>query len=73
MGIGISLRVESVGRTQCGGGVGIAFVSGVTDRSAIYGVVLFLAVNDIGMGETDIEWYYRMEEGLPSRKPLIEA
>jgi hypothetical protein len=25
------------------------------------------------MGETDIEWYYRMEEGFPSRKPLIEA
>ena len=25
------------------------------------------------VGEADIEWYYRMEEGFPSRKPLIEA
>ena len=44
---------ELVGRTQCDGGVGVTFVGGVTDRGAINDVALFLAVNDIGMGETD--------------------
>jgi len=25
------------------------------------------------MGEPDIEWYYGIDEGYSSRKPLIEA
>ena len=39
-----------------------------------YGVVDHrMALFSWAVGETDIEWYYRMEEGFPSRKPLIEA
>ena len=39
-----------------------------------YGVVdCRMALFSWAMGETDIEWYYRMEEGFPSRKALIEA
>ena len=32
-----------------------------------------MALFSWAVGEVDIEWYYRMEEGFPSRKPLIEA
>jgi len=32
-----------------------------------------MALFSWAVGESDIEWYYRMEEGFPSRKPLIEA
>jgi hypothetical protein len=54
--------------------VGARIVSMDPGRLEWYGVVDHrMAVFSWAVGEADIEWYYRMEEGFPSRKPLIEA
>ena len=54
--------------------VGARIVSMDPGRLEWYGVVDHrMALFSWAIGETDIEWYYRMEEGFPSRKPLIEA
>jgi hypothetical protein len=54
--------------------VGARIVSMEPGRLEWYGVVDHrMALFSWAVGETDIEWYYRMEEGFPSRKPLIEA
>ena len=51
-----------------GGACGSALMSGEGKEARTAEIV----ENDT-RGEADIEWYYRMEEGFPSRKPLIEA
>ena len=54
--------------------VGARIVSMEPGRQEWYGVVDHrMALFSWAVGETDIEWYYRMEEGFPARKPLIEA
>ena len=54
--------------------IGARIVSMDPGRLEWYGVVdRRMALFSWAVGETDIEWYYRMEEGFPSRKPLIEA
>ena len=54
--------------------VGARIVSMDPGRLEWYGVVDHrMALFSWAVGEEDIEWYYRMEEGFPSRKPLIEA
>ncbi|MGB1587499.1 MAG: DUF2203 family protein [Poseidonia sp.] len=54
--------------------VGARIVSMDPGRLEWYGVVDHrMALFSWAVGEPDIEWYYRMEEGFPSRKPLIEA
>ena len=54
--------------------IGARIVSMDPGRLEWYGVVDHrMALFSWAVGETDIEWYYRMEEGFPSRKPLIEA
>ena len=54
--------------------IGDRIVSMDPGRLEWYGVVdRRMALFSWAVGETDIEWYYRMEEGFPSRKPLIEA
>ena len=54
--------------------VGARIVSMDPGRLEWYGVVDHrMALFSWAVGEADIEWYYRMEEGFPSRKPLIEA
>ena len=54
--------------------IGARIVSMDPGRLEWYGVVDHrLALFSWAVGEPDIEWYYRMEEGFPSRKPLIEA
>ncbi|MDA0925063.1 MAG: DUF2203 family protein [archaeon] len=54
--------------------VGARIVSMEPGRLEWYGVVdRRMALFSWAVGEEDIEWYYRMEEGFPSRKPLIEA
>ena len=54
--------------------VGARIVSLDPGRLEWYGVVDHrMALFSWAVGEEDIEWYYRMEEGFPSRKPLIEA
>jgi hypothetical protein len=54
--------------------VGARIVSMDPGRLEWYGVVdRRMALFSWAVGEVDIEWYYRMEEGFPSRKPLIEA
>ena len=54
--------------------VGARIVSMEPGRLEWYGVVDHrMALFSWAVGETDIEWYYRMEEGFPARKPLIEA
>ena len=54
--------------------VGARIVSMEPGRLEWYGVVDHrMALFSWAVGEIDIEWYYRMEEGFPSRKPLIEA
>ena len=61
----------SVGRLES---MGARIVSMDPGRLEWYGVVdRRMALFSWAVGETDIEWYYRMEEGFPSRKPLIEA
>lgn len=53
---------------------GARIVSMDPGRLEWYGVVDHqIALFSWAVGEEDIEWYYRMEEGFPSRKPLIEA
>ena len=55
-------------------GIGARIVSMDPGRLEWYGVVDHrMALFSWAVGEADIEWYYRMEEGFPSRKPLIEA
>lgn len=55
-------------------GIGARIACMDPGRLEWYGVVdRRMALFSWGMGETDIEWYYRMEEGFPSRKHLIEA
>ncbi len=55
-------------------GLGARIVSMDPGRLEWYGVVdRRMALFSWAVGESDIEWYYRMEEGFPSRKPLIEA
>lgn len=55
-------------------GLGARIVSMDPGRLEWYGVVdRRMALFSWAVGEEDIEWYYRMEEGFPSRKPLIEA
>jgi len=54
--------------------IGARIVSMDPGRLEWYGVVDHrVALFSWAVGEADIEWYYRMEEGFPSRKPLIEA
>lgn len=54
--------------------IGARIVSMDPGRLEWYGVVDHrMALFSWAVGEADIEWYYRMEEGFPSRKPLIEA
>ena len=54
--------------------IGARIVSMDPGRLERYGVVDHrMALFSWAVGEPDIEWYYRMEEGFPSRKPLIEA
>ena len=54
--------------------VGARIVSMEPGRLEWYGVVDHrMALFSWAVGEIDIEWYYRMEEGFPARKPLIEA
>ena len=54
--------------------LGARIVSMDPGRLEWYGVVdHHMALFSWAVGESDIEWYYRMEEGFPSRKPLIEA
>ena len=54
--------------------IGARIVSMDPGRLEWYGVVDHrMALFSWAVGEPDIEWYYRMEEGFPSRKPLIEA
>ena len=54
--------------------IGARIVSMDPGRLEWYGVVdRRMALFSWAVGEVDIEWYYRMEEGFPSRKPLIEA
>ncbi|MGB0516099.1 MAG: DUF2203 domain-containing protein [Poseidonia sp.] len=54
--------------------IGARIVSMDPGRLEWYGVVDHrMALFSWAVGESDIEWYYRMEEGFPSRKPLIEA
>jgi hypothetical protein len=54
--------------------IGARIVSMDPGRLEWYGVVdRRMALFSWAVGEEDIEWYYRMEEGFPSRKPLIEA
>ena len=54
--------------------IGARIVSLDPGRLEWYGVVdRRMALFSWAVGEADIEWYYRMEEGFPSRKPLIEA
>ena len=54
--------------------IGARIVSMDPGRLEWYGVVDHrMALFSWAVGEPDIEWYYRMEEGVPSRKPLIEA
>lgn len=54
--------------------IGARIVSMDPGRLEWYGVVDHqMALFSWAVGETDIEWYYRMEEGFPARKPLIEA
>ena len=54
--------------------VGARIVSMDPGRLEWYGVVDHrMALFSWAVGEQDIEWYYRMEEGFPSRKPIIEA
>lgn len=54
--------------------IGARIVSMDPGRLEWYGVVDHrMALFSWAVGEEDIEWYYRMEEGFPSRKPLIEA
>jgi len=54
--------------------IGARIVSMDHGRLEWYGVVDHrMALFSWAVGEADIEWYYRMEEGFPSRKPLIEA
>ena len=54
--------------------IGARIVSMDPGRLEWYGVVdRRMALFSWAVGEADIEWYYRMEEGFPSRKPLIEA
>ena len=54
--------------------IGARIVSMDPGRLEWYGVVdRRMALFSWAVGEMDIEWYYRMEEGFPSRKPLIEA
>jgi hypothetical protein len=54
--------------------VGARIVSMDPGRLEWYGVVDHrMALFSWAVSEPDIEWYYRMEEGFPSRKPLIEA
>ena len=53
---------------------GARIVSMDPGRLEWYGVVDHqIALFSWTVGEEDIEWYYRMEDGFPSRKPLIEA
>ena len=62
---------ENVARLET---VGARIVSMDPGRLEWYGVVdRRMALFSWAVGETDIEWYYRMEEGFPARKPLIEA
>ncbi len=52
--------------------VGARIVSMDPGRLEWYGVVDHrMVLFSWAGGEADIEWYYRMEEGFPSRKPLI--
>ena len=54
--------------------IGARIVSMDPGRLEWYGVVDHrMALFSWAVGEPDIEWYFRMEEGFPSRKPLIEA
>lgn len=54
--------------------IGARIVSMDPGRLEWYGVVdRQMALFSWAVGEEDIEWYYRMEEGFPARKPLIEA
>ena len=54
--------------------LGARIVSMDPGRLEWYGVVdHHMALFSWAVGESDIEWYYGMEEGFPSRKPLIEA
>ena len=54
--------------------IGARIVSMDPGRLEWYGVVDHqMALFSWAVGESDIEWYYRMEEGFPARKPLIEA
>ncbi len=54
--------------------MGARIVSMDPGRLEWYGVVdRQMALFSWTVGEEDIEWYYRMEEGFPARKPLIEA
>lgn len=54
--------------------MGARIVSMDPGRLEWFGVVDHqMALFSWAVGEADIEWYYRMEEGFPSRKPLIEA
>ena len=54
--------------------IGARIVSMDPGRLEWYGVVDHrMALVSWAVGEPDIEWYYRMEEGFPSRTPLIEA
>ena len=54
--------------------IGARIVSMDPGRLEWYGVVDHrMALFSWAVGEADIEWYYRMEEGFPSRKPFIEA
>ena len=54
--------------------VGARIVSMEPGRLEWYGVVDHrMALFSWAVGEIDIEWYDRMEEGFPARKPLIEA
>jgi len=58
-------RLESIGARIVCMDPGRLEWYGVVDRQ--------MALFSWAVGEMDIEWYYRMEEGFPSRKPLIEA